>query len=224
MTQDKPSCDVQLKFCGLTTAEHFLVAEDIGVDFCGINLVPTSPRFVSVQQAAELSRVASTRNVLVCRDESIEALIEMTNQISGVVAVQLHGNESPEFSFELRSRLPKIEVWKALPCSRESDFAVAQRYQDVADLILFDSGPRSGTTVFGGDGQSFDWAMIKNIKAMPSRWGLAGGVRIETIGAAIETGAQLIDVASGIEYIRGQKSAKLMREFWEGFKRCIAGN
>ncbi len=222
MSQMKNSSPVQLKFCGLTDASHFQVAEELGIDFCGINLVPTSVRFVPTEKAVEVTRFTTTRNVLICRDPTVQAVIEMVREIKGVVAIQLHGHELPEFIQQLRLKIPPIEIWKALPLGGSTNVIEVERYRHVSDLILFDSGPISGSKDFGGDGKSFDWSLLRKIGEMPPRWGIAGGIRIDNLKAAIDTGAHLIDVASGIEEVRGQKSVKLMREFSDRFKKFIA--
>ena len=59
---------------------------------------------------------------------------------------------------------------------------------------------------------TFDWKILENFSSRKD-WFLSGGLNIENIEEALKlTGAKMIDISSGIEKIRGQKSSELIEE------------
>ncbi len=57
----------------------------------------------------------------------------------------------------------------------------------------------------GGTGKSFDWSLLKG-KTFAKPWMLAGGLNIDNIAEAVKaTGAQIIDLSSGVEDASGRK-------------------
>ena len=59
----------------------------------------------------------------------------------------------------------------------------------------------------------FDWNLIKNLE-MASNWILSGGLSPENIGDAIKiTGANFVDVSSGVENNVGIKDNDLITKF-----------
>ena len=80
-----------------------------------------------------------------------------------------------------------------------------KNFEDFADYFLFDG------KVAGG-GNSFDWTILKNYHGAKN-WFLSGGINSKNVLEAVKiTGANMIDVSSGIEEIRGLKSPKLITE------------
>jgi phosphoribosylanthranilate isomerase len=126
--------------------------------------------------------------------------------------MQLHGNESPERVAELRAKFG-LPVMKALPVACQEDLAAAIRYEPVADWLLFDAKPKDGARLPGGNGEAFDWSLLRGLKtARP--WLLAGGLDAENVAAAITaTGAPGIDVSSGVESTPGVKDIAKIRAF-----------
>ena len=71
----------------------------------------------------------------------------------------------------------------------------------------------------GGNAISFDWKILSK-KNFPISWMLSGGLNAQNITKAIAvSGAKIIDVSSGVEESRGNKSAKLIKEFLEISKK-----
>ena len=65
----------------------------------------------------------------------------------------------------------------------------------------------------GGNAVSFDWSMLRGWRA-PAPWILAGGLTPDNVAAAIrQTGAQAVDVSSGVESAAGVKDPALIRAF-----------
>jgi phosphoribosylanthranilate isomerase len=128
--------------------------------------------------------------------------------------IQLHGSESPERAIEIRAAFG-IPVMKVIKVLTAEDATEALRYCDVADLVMFDAKPPISArgALPGGNGIAFDWRLLDGVKdKVPFM--LAGGLTPETVAAAIRaTGAQAVDVASGVEIRPGEKDGDLIRRF-----------
>jgi len=207
---------VQAKICGLSTPESVDAAVGNGAAWLGFVFFPKSPRNVSPEQAAGLVARAPDRigkaAVLVDPDDDLIARVVQT----GVTALQLHGDESPERLAALRRF--GLELWKAVPIRTRADLDAAQAYRGVADRILYDAKTPKGTLP-GGMGLRFDWALLDGF-GHPLPWALSGGLDAgNLIEAAGITGARLVDVSSGVESAPGVKDVDKIAAFLQAAAR-----
>ena len=207
---------VQAKICGLSTPESVDAAVGNGAAWLGFVFFPKSPRDVSPEQAAGLVARVPDRigkaAVLVDPDDDLIARVVQT----GVTALQLHGDESPERLAALRRF--GLELWKAVPIRTRADLDAAQAYRGVADLILYDAKTPKGTLP-GGMGLRFDWALLDGF-GHPLPWALSGGLDAgNLIEAAGITGARLVDVSSGVESAPGVKDVDKIAAFLQAAAR-----
>ena len=207
---------VQAKICGLSTPESVDAAVGNGAAWLGFVFFPKSPRDVSPEQAAGLVSRAPDRigkaAVLVDPDDDLIARVVQT----GVTALQLHGDESPERLAALRRF--GLELWKAVPIRTRADLDAAQAYRGVADRILYDAKTPKGTLP-GGMGLRFDWALLDGF-GHPLPWALSGGLDAgNLIEAAGITGARLVDVSSGVESAPGVKDVDKIAAFLQAAAR-----
>jgi len=80
-------------------------------------------------------------------------------------------------------------------------------------MLLFDAKPPKGAARAGGHGAAFDWSLLKG-RSFNRPWFLAGGLNPENVGRAIElSGAQMVDVSSGVESAPGIKDAERIAQF-----------
>ena len=207
---------VQAKICGLSPPESVDAAVGNGAAWLGFVFFPKSPRDVSPEQAAGLVARAPDRigkaAVLVDPDDDLIARVVQT----GVTALQLHGDESPERLAALRRF--GLELWKAVPIRTRADLDAAQAYRGVADRILYDAKTPKGTLP-GGMGLRFDWALLDGF-GHPLPWALSGGLDAgNLIEAAGITGARLVDVSSGVESAPGVKDVDKIAAFLQAAAR-----
>jgi phosphoribosylanthranilate isomerase len=201
-----------IKICGLTDADALEAAIRGRVDHAGFVFFPRSPRNLSPADAAALATRAEGRisrvGLFVDADDGTIAEALAAARLD---ALQLHGEETPERTAQLRAQFG-LPVWKALPVTSASDVARADRYRDAADLILFDAKTPKGTLP-GGMGISFDWQLVANWHG-PIAWGIAGGLTPENVAeAARVTGAPLVDTSSGVESAPGVKDIERIAAF-----------
>ena len=201
------------KICGLKTSESVDCAIEAGASMLGFVFFPPSPRSISIVEASTLAarvpvgikKVALTVNA---DDDFLREIAKNT----GVDAFQLHGNEQPERVFEIRHKFG-LPVIKALPVEDHVDLMVARGYDAVVDYFLFDSKPPQNANRPGGNATAFDWSILKGF-SLAKPWLLAGGLTPENVLQAVEiSGAQIVDVSSGVEDVPGLKSLDKIRSF-----------
>src|SRR5215470_17590542 len=180
---------VRVKVCGIRTLEEAVAALECGADSLGFNFWPGSPRHISPDSAREimsqLHPFASRIGVFVNDDAN---RVQTLFYGLGLSAVQLHGDESPEYCRNLAG--PKII--KALRVGPGFDPGSITDY--AASAILLDASVKGS---YGGTGRSFDWnAAIESKSYAPII--LAGGLTIENVEDAIRIVRPMaIDVCSG---------------------------
>jgi len=102
------------------------------------------------------------------------------------------------------------------PLAGPEDIAAAGRYEDVADLLLFDAKPpRRADALPGGNGLAFDWSLLVGTQ-WRRPWMLSGGLNAALLPEAVRiSGAVAVDVSSGVEARPGMKNIAKIREFLE---------
>lgn len=205
----------KVKICGLSTLETMQAALDNKADMVGLVFFPKSPRNVSLAQAAALADQARGHAQVVTL--VVDANDELLKSIVGDVRpdfIQAHGNETPKRIAEIHA-LTRTPVIKAVKVETAHDVLSAEAYRDVAELILFDAKAPKGLLP-GGNGLSFDWALLK---AISGQFMLSGGLDPDNVAAAIEiTHAPIVDVSSGVESAYGIKDAWLIAKFIKAAK------
>ncbi len=202
---------MKIKLCGFTERESLQTAINLSVDFIGFVFYENSVRNISYQKAAKLAKLIpeSIEKVAVVVNPSIAELKLIEDSIKPDF-FQLHGDENIEFIKEIKQNFSQIKLIKALNINEEADFKKAEKFLDLVDFFLFDA------KMFGS-GRKFDWNLIKKNKEnkiFKKNWFLAGGLNIENIDQALEiSGANFIDISSGIEIEKGKKSSDLITNF-----------
>ena len=132
---------VTAKICGLSTEEAVTAASDGGAAYLGFVFYPPSPRAVTPQRAARLcagvpAGIARVGLFVDADDRVIEAALTA----APIDILQFHGSETPERVAAAKRRFGR-PVMKAVAIAGFEDVLDAARYEDVADLLLFDAKP-----------------------------------------------------------------------------------
>ena len=95
-----------IKICGITNLDDALAASDAGANALGFVFYPESPRHVSVETARSIvAKVPQPiEKVGVFVNETVDRVLDTVKQ-AGLTAVQLHGDQSVEFSRALFQKL-----------------------------------------------------------------------------------------------------------------------
>ncbi|MFZ4555197.1 MAG: phosphoribosylanthranilate isomerase [Pseudanabaena sp.] len=213
-----------IKICGLTKLEQAQAIAQMGVNAIGFICVPASPRYISASAIGQITAnlIASKSEIAdldlldligVFVNASIGEICE-TVEIAGLNAVQLHGDESPEFCIELRSHLTKInikvKIIKAFRVKNQAGLAQAQLFSEVADALLLDA---YDPQMAGGTGKILDWQMLRDFDPNCDWW-LAGGLSPDNVEQAIAlVSPNGLDVSSGVERSAGDKDLDKVQKF-----------
>ena len=162
---------VEVKICGITTDEAMQAAIDAGADYVGLVFFAKSPRFVTAEQAADLTQLVEVRKVGLFVDPDDTLLDEVVSHVR-LDLLQFHGSETPERLERIRLEYG-LPVMKVVPVSAAADLAAAEPFLPVVDRLLFDAKPPKGSELPGGNAVSFDWTILAGYKSkLP--WMLAG--------------------------------------------------
>jgi len=202
----------RIKICGVMDPDDARDAALLGADAIGLNFYEKSPRCIDASRAARIIEkvpaFVSTVGVFVNHPDP-QNLEDLAVSL-GLHAVQLHGNETPDYC----SMIQKVKVIKAFRV--DSAFRVESMRSYGNGIFLLDSG--SGTQ-FGGTGLTFDWNQAYGANAFG--WViLAGGLNPENVGEAVSRLHPFaVDVSSGVESSPGRKDYEKVRRFIETVRR-----
>jgi phosphoribosylanthranilate isomerase len=202
-----------VKICGLSTPETLEAALQAGADMVGFVSFAPSPRHVEPAAMAKLARIARGRaDVAVLTVDADDSSLDTLVAKAAPGWLQLHGSETPERVRTLRQRFG-IPVMKALPIASRADLAAIPDYAGVADRLLFDARAPKQATRPGGLGVPFDWHLLEHIdRQIPFM--VSGGLDAGNVAEALAvTGADGVDVSSGVERAPGIKDADMIRAF-----------
>ncbi len=201
-----------LKICGMgdTVRMHQLAA--MPVDMLGFIFYPKSPRYVVGKidpvEIAKLPQHSDRVGVFV--NAEIDEIHEMVESFF-LTAIQLHGTESTELCRQLKAE--GYTLLKAFNISKENDY---KAYAPHCDYFLFDTP----STLHGGTGQKFDWALLENYKGT-TPFLLSGGIGPDDAEALKSINHQQfagIDVNSMFEVEPGIKNILLLEAFLNALK------
>ena len=172
-----------------------------------------SPRHLSLEGAEALAARMGlrARRVALTVDADDSTLDEIVAAGRPDI-LQLHGTESPERVAAVQRRFG-LPVMRALSIGSAADLARIPAFDAMADLLLFDAPAPVAAARPGGNGASFDWSLLRGL-ATRAPWLLAGGLNPGNVAAALAaTGANGVDVSSGVELAPGLKDPRLIAAF-----------
>jgi len=201
------------KICGITSVEALDAAIEGGARFVGFVTYPKSPRFLTPPKLAALAQRARGR---------VETVLVTVNaddaHITAAVAaaqpdwIQLHGGESPQRATEIRP-FARRGLIKAIGVARAEDLHITRPYDAVVDIFLFDAQAPATASLPGGNALAFDWGLLGG-RVFGRPWFLAGGLTPENVREAMAvSGADLVDVSSGVESAPGLKDPTRIAQF-----------
>jgi phosphoribosylanthranilate isomerase len=197
---------MKIKICGITRAADAMAAVQCGADAIGFIFFPSSPRYIPPAVAAEIVRAlpAAVLPVGVFVDASRDTIVDAV-RMSGIRALQLHGDEPPESTSGFG-----LPVFKAHRVSARFAVEDLDRYAVEAHLLdAYADGFRGGT------GKQFDWDVALRARQL-HRIILSGGLHPENVERAIRyVRPYAVDVSTGVERQPGVKDHVRMYRFIE---------
>jgi phosphoribosylanthranilate isomerase len=171
----------------------------LGADAIGVVMAEGSPRQVSADQALLIAALQPERTVLVGRGNEA-GWADLARSWSG--PVQIHG---PADGLGRR--------W-----IRATHLGDTPPHDEATPVACLVDAP------IAGSGVPWDWTAAR--PPWPDvPWILAGGLRIDSVAAAIRAARPwAVDVSSGVEHERGRKDLSLVRQFIDQVRACDAAD
>lgn len=194
-----------LKICGVRDPVIARRAVERGADFLGFIFWRRSPRYVSVEQAAEiLAGIPDRRRcrfVGVFLDADEGEIREISRRLN-LDIVQVHGTCTAATAESLRK---EWELWRAV--SSENGEGI----NFPADAFLVDSKTP-------GSGKRSDWSLAEKLRDSGRKVVLAGGISAENLPEAAALQCYALDVNSSLEDAPGQKSLVKLEQLLNQYK------
>lgn len=174
----------------------------------GFNFYRPSPRYLEPRAARlivdQLPERIITVGVFVNEDpEEVRKIVAA----SGVVVLQLHGDETPEYCESLKK--DGLTVMKVFGTGAK--FTLEKILEYDLQLIMLDTG---GELERGGTGKLSDWSQAAQARLVRPVCFLAGGLSPANVGAAItEVDPFGVDACSCLELSPGKKDLAKVRDF-----------
>lgn len=164
---------MKIKVCGISDSLSARAVAMLEPDMMGFIFYKVSKRYVSASVVREvLKHVPETvQKVGVFVNEPIQTVVEAIS-FFGLDAVQLHGDELPEYCRRIRDNAPVIKAFGVKP---GFDFKRCHSYELVTDYFLFDTA----TSAFGGSGKAFDHTILEHYQS-DKPFMLSGGIDLIT--------------------------------------------
>lgn len=172
--------NLKLKICGMRHSDNILELASLKPDYLGFIFYEKSPRNFDGTIPEIASEIKKT-GVFV--NAELDFLVEMVEKYH-FKAVQLHGNESPEYCEKLRVLLETeisfekdaIEIIKVFSILDIFDFSSLDPYEGIVDFFLFDTKGKNK----GGNGTVFNWEILK-LYSSSTPFFLSGGIGLDEI-------------------------------------------
>lgn len=172
--------------------EDAKLASELGADYLGF-IFAASKRQVGAETVQKIVQQlpADPVKVGVFMDQPLDFIRETMGK-TGLDRIQLHGEESIDFCRKLDwPVIKRIRIRVCMPLESVED----QIAQFPGADYLIDPG--------AGDGKTFDWSLIRNLK---SKYFLAGGLTPDNVREAVTLLHPYgVDVSSGVESRPGKK-------------------
>ncbi|MEI6380469.1 MAG: phosphoribosylanthranilate isomerase [Cyanobacteriota bacterium ELA615] len=207
---------MRIKICGITRLDQARSILDLGISTIGFICVESSPRFIDPSMIGHIiENLAQEKSYVgVFANSCLKTIVE-TVKLGQLNAVQLHGQEDPQFCQHIKDQLPEIELIKAFRIKDRNSLENLKIYYDLVDTLLLDA---YHPQLLGGSGQTIDWQTLQDFTP-PLPWLLAGGLNCENVTRALnQLKPDGIDLSSGVENSPGDKNLAKIRELLENLK------
>lgn len=202
---------MRTKICG--NLHNPIEVSALSPEMIGFIFWAISPRSVIGKLApSQVQALRGPKKIGVFVDETIDQVVTIVKKY-GLDGVQLHGDESLEYTEELKSRLSDKILIKVFRVSDKLESDQVNLFSKSADLFLFDKA----TTNYGGSGSSFDWTSLYD-QFFSKPFILAGGIGPESaaqikILATKQPKLYGVDLNSRFESAPGMKDLVKLNKF-----------
>ena len=202
---------MRIKVCGMRDPENIQsLIQEVNPDWMGLIFYSKSSRYVSGDTAGSIQKI-DVPKVGVFVNEPIEFVLNKIDEFN-LSAVQLHGEESPEYVRELKLKTGK-KLWKVISVGETIDWETLRDYVELIEFFLFDTA----TTQYGGSGKRFNWQVLEKYP-FEKRFILSGGLDEESASEILALAGKMpqlagVDLNSKFEDAPGLKNIDKLKSF-----------
>jgi phosphoribosylanthranilate isomerase len=204
---------LKIKVCGMRDPDNIRQLLKLNPDFIGFILFPDSARYVGDDYTIPNGISQSVKKIGVFVNATLQDVFSWKNRLS-LDAIQLHGDESPEYCKELHEM--RISIIKSFNIDADFDFSLLEKYIPWCEYFLFDAK----TEVRGGSGRKFDWELLKSYP-YDKPFFLSGGIGPEDVPSIRNIkglSVYAIDINSRFEDSPAMKNIKQVQFFFKELK------
>ena len=183
---------IKLKICGVKSVDEARQLRESGVDLVGLNFIPGSSRFISLEAADEIMaelKSSSIQTVALFAGRPLDEVDDYASRLD-VDYIQLHGNEPAEYAKGVNATVIRAI---AVDSNQTAQELIKFMQGFPADYFMLDRQRQ-------GQGSIVDLELAAEvISALPDKIFLAGGLNADNL---VEVLARVrpygIDIASGV--------------------------
>lgn len=208
---------MKLKVCGMKYQENIAQVAGLSPDYLGFIFYEKTLRHFKEQTIAVPSGI---KKIGVFVAEPTAVVLEKIKTFK-LDAVQLHGNESPEYCADLIRLIANsgyaldIEIIKVFSIKNEFNFNELKPFEDLCNFFLFDTKGEQP----GGNGFTFDWSVLNDYPSTKPFF-LSGGIglnQVKEVESFLSSSAaqycHALDVNSKFEDAPGLKNIEHLIQF-----------
>ena len=200
---------MQAKVCGLKTTEQVESCVEYGANFCGFILnYKKSHRFIDYQTADHLTKIdkKNTSYVGVLVNPTIDEIEKFSNL--NLDYFQIYGELSIGQLVSIKSKYNK-KIIMALQIKEEQDVLKYKIYENIAEIILFDSSGLHKSL-------SWNYNWIKSVSSSVTKM-LAGNINTDMLENLKEI-TDIVDVSGALETDKVKDIVKI-KKFLDKIKK-----
>ncbi len=212
----------KVKICCISSIEEAKNALQFRADVLGlVAKMPSGPGTIENDLISEIVKsIPSETTTFLLTPKTNPYEIIKHQRLTGTNCIQLVDAVKVEDYKILRENLLNIQLIQVIHVTGEESIEEAKRYAEVADMILLDSGnPNLKIKELGGTGRVHNWELSRKIvESISKPVFLAGGLKPENIGEAIETVKPYgVDLCSGVR-TDGKLDLEKLGRFFEALE------
>jgi phosphoribosylanthranilate isomerase len=200
---------LKVKICGITNYDDALNATNLGADYLGFQLIKDSPKKVSDKMLKEVNEKLPpfVLAVGIFIDQDSKTIAKVVKK-TGIKAVQLNGNETPEFCKALAVSL-SVKVFKYMKFTSVADVLKLQPYIGNADFFVLDISTK--------DEQGNDILALEALSALEQvsvPYFITGNISSDNVSEVMEKAKPFgVETDTSIERLQRRKDFNKMADF-----------
>ena len=190
------------KICGLSEIIHVEKCIKYGASMCGFILFyPKSHRNLSLDKAKELTSLKHSKSNVAVMVQPNKSQLESIKNLN-FQYYQIYGDQDPDEINKIKKRYG-VKIIKALTIETKENVLKYKKYQDISNVILFDSIGKEKSL-------SLDHSLLKDVSKNVIKM-IAGNIQIQDL-EKISKIADIVDVSGAVETEKKKDLTKI-KEF-----------